>query len=344
MKKILTFKLFEAQYDADRMKSFFEPFSVSVEGPNSRQVEEEIEYLAGRDWKSLLMSSIEEEVERRILRKIKSSSFEFEQTVLVPISFLTLEFNGKVHTLEIFQSTQRRSEERGSQIWAEISGDRVQGLKIFDKDKSFESLIPSAKGDLPSKKYYSWDKNEYIFRVSTREKGQVVMNDLFVVQKPGEDFKVKFYWDDESKSFLSGKKEPGEDRTLSEKSPVVEKTIYKGKEIGLIIKSISPEKMTYGKIQEIVNLPEIKEKQKMKSIKDLKEIKLSFLPHSDVRGVPYIVTLKEMSKIGFSGAEYEVVGKGERNIMGKSYSMISSNPSSINEGKIQIRVRKINPV
>ena len=96
MKKILTFELFEAKYSdhfslrvKERIENLYE---ISLDTLNREEIESKIEELVGSDWRRLLIDSIIESTERRILNKIKLVRYPLDYNVAVPISFLSLDF------------------------------------------------------------------------------------------------------------------------------------------------------------------------------------------------------------------------------------------------------------
>lgn len=330
MKKILTFKLFEAQYSSHFQKRFEERImnltQISLDSVNAEVTEKKIESEIGPNWRQLLIESIIKNTERRILYKVKLTSFDPEKNIAVPISFLNLEFDGKTYPIQIssYSSKETDGEQslyKGSQIWVAVSGDTAWTLKVFDKTKDLDSISSNMK-EGTSERYRGYP---------------------FEIQRPGEDFKVKFSWNPEARIFQSNDEEEKIEAPILNKPIPERKTLSVGDIVGLILKRVSAEEVTYGKIQEITNMSEIKDKQKIGSLSDVDGIKLKFLPldqshwvkNSEGKIVPYQSTLKGGSKIGIDGIEYIVLGPEG----GKP--LVTSEPSIINSGRVQTWVERI---
>jgi hypothetical protein len=328
MKKILTFELFEARYSGHfsrRVKERIENlYEISLDTLNRDEVESKIEKSIGPDWKSLLIDSIIESTERRILNKIKLVNFPQDYNFAVPISFLSLSFEGKTYPIEIssYSTKEERDSEqslyKGSQIWASVSADVAWTIKVFDKTKSLDSIASNMKSG-----------------ASDRYK-----NLPFRIEPIGEDFKIKFSWNPESRSFETGEEEKRREMVTKKTIPE-RKTISPGDEVGLIINKISPENFTYGNIGEITNMGEIKDKQKTGSLSEVEGIKVSFLPTrredrivSNGREIPFVSTLKSGSRISIDGIAYVVLGPQG----GKP--LVASEPSIIKSGKVQTWVEE----
>jgi hypothetical protein len=327
MEKILSFGLFEAMLSSHFNKRFRERIvelkEVSIDTLQREGLEKEIENLIGSNWKDLLIISIIKNTEKRILQKVKSISFPADSNVSVPISFLFLDFNGKTYPIEITSYSSKDGGEKsfykGSQIWASVSADTAWTLKIFGKTKNLDSIESNMKSGVSER----YRKNK------------------FQMETPGEDFKVRFSWNPETGSFVP---DDGEEIAPSLDYDIVvpeRKTISPGDTIGLLIKGISPDRITRGRIQEITNMGEIKDKQKAGNLSDVAGVKLSFLPSnkeeriiSNGREIPFVSTLKPGSVVEIDGVEYSVLGSEG----GKP--LVTSEPSIINSGKVQTWVQK----
>ena len=330
MKKILTFELFEAQYSYHFEKRVQERIlnlsQISIDSISTETVEKKIESEVGPEWKQLLIDSIVSNTEKRIFSRIKLPNFDPKKNFAVPISFLTLEFEGKIHPIQISSYSSKGDDEQslyeGSQIWAAVSGDIAWTLKIFDESKSLDSIAFNMRQGI-SERYRIYP---------------------FVLQRPENNFKVKFSWDSKTQTFQSNDEEERVEAPILNKPIPERRTLSVGDTIGLIIKSISPDKLTYGKIEEIINIGEIRDKQKIASLSDVDSIKLKFLPLDKSnwvkRGespmpIPYQPSLRGGSVIGIEGEEYTILGPKE----GKP--LITSEPSIINSGRIQTWVERI---
>lgn len=126
------------------------------------------------------------------------------------------------------------------------------------------------------------------------------------------------------------------------KEPPTRKTITPGDKIGLVVKYADPDNPILGTVTSILNMDDIKDAQKMKSLGTIQEIKVSFLP-SDPQyvkvgsnGKPIAITIKIMggTKIVIDGEEYEVLGEEG----GKP--LVTSEPSIIDKGSVQTWVKK----
>ena len=328
MKKILTFELFEAKYSdhfslrvKERIENLYE---ISLDTLNREEIESKIEESIGSDWRRLLIDSIIESTERRILNKIKLVRYPLDYNVAVPISFLSLDFEGKTYPIEITSYSTSSEKEggvsvyKGTQIWVSISADVAWTIKVFGKNKTPDAISSNMKAG-----------------VSGRYK------DLPFRSEPiGEDFKVKFSWNPESGSFETGEEEKRGEMSIKKTIPE-RKNISPGDEVGLIINKISPDNFTYGRIGEITNMGEIKDKQKSGSLSEVEGIKVSFLPSrkedrivSNGREIPFVSTLKSGSRINIDGIPYVVLGPQG----GKP--LVASEPSIINAGKVQTWVEE----
>jgi len=121
------------------------------------------------------------------------------------------------------------------------------------------------------------------------------------------------------------------------------KTISVGSEIGVIVGYVSKEIPTMGTVDSIINILDIQTAQKAKNIPAMKEVKIGFIPSdpanrrltSDGRILAVPITLKPGSKIEIDGTLYRIRGQeGEG-------SMITSEPSIIEKGMVQLWVEKI---
>ena len=328
MKKILTFELFEASYSdhfnmrvKERIENLYE---ISLDILSPEKIESKIEESIGPEWKNLLIDSIIKNTEKRILNKVKLVTYPRDYNVAVPISFLSLEFNGKNYPIEITSySTDKKKSNgvsvyKGSQIWVAISADTAWTIKIFGKNRDLGFIAASME-----------------FGVSDR------YEDLPLKMEPvGEDFQVNFSWNPETGSFETGEEEKRGEMSIRKTIPE-RKTISPGDEVGLIINKISPDSFTYGKIGEITNMGEIKDKQKTGSLSEVEGIKLSFLPSrkedrivSNGREIPFVSTLKSGSRISIDGIGYVVLGSQG----GKP--LVASEPSIIKSGKVQTWVEE----
>jgi len=124
--------------------------------------------------------------------------------------------------------------------------------------------------------------------------------------------------------------------------PPTRKTITPGDKIGLVVKYADPDNPIMGTVTSILNMNDIKDAQKMKSLGTIQEIKVSFLPsdpqHVKVgsNGQPLQITIKIIggTKIVIDGEEYKVLGEGG----GKP--LVTSEPSIIDKGSVQTWVKK----
>jgi len=327
MKKILTFELFEANlsshFNTRVQQRILDLKEISLDIPQSEDIEKNLESQIGKDWKKLLIDSIIKNTEKRILSKVKAISFPSDSNFGVPISYLFLDFDKKTYPIEIFsRSTKTKDKEqfhKGSQIWASVCDDIAWTLKIFDKSKNLDSISFNMKSGVDE-------------RFKRRP---------FVLKSPDDDFMVKFKWNPENKSFEPNDMEVKSLSTDYESIIPERKTISPGDTIGLVIKGISPDKVTKGKIKEITNMSEIKDKQKSSSLGDIAGIKLSFLPTnkeeriiSNGREIPFASTLKPGSIIEIDGVEYTILGpEGGKPI-------VTSEPSIIKSNKVQTWVQR----
>lgn len=330
MKKLLSFKLFEARYSghfSKRVKERIENLQeISLDTLNKEEVESKVGETIGPRWKEFLIDSIVNNIEKRILDKVKLVNYPQNNNFAVPISFLFLDFDGKSYPIEI---TSRSSKEndgeqsvyKGSQIWVAVSADTAWTIKVFDKTKTLGSISSNMEEG-----------------TSDRYK-----RDPFRIETPGEDFRVKFSWNPVTQSFETGEEEKVVYTSVDKPIPE-RKTLSPGDSIGLIINKISPDDFTYGEIKEITNMGDIKDKQKIGSLSDIEGIKLSFLPSdkdqrivSNGREIPFVSTVKSGSRISLNGKEYVVLGPDG----GKP--LITSEPSIINSGRVQTWVEEIIP-
>lgn len=124
--------------------------------------------------------------------------------------------------------------------------------------------------------------------------------------------------------------------------PPTRKTITPGDKIGLVVKYADPDNPIMGTVTSILNMDDIKDAQKMKSLGTIQEIKVSFLPsdpqHVKVgsNGQPLQIPIKISggTKIVIDGEEYKVLGEGG----GKP--LVTSEPSIIDKGSVQTWVKK----
>lgn len=129
----------------------------------------------------------------------------------------------------------------------------------------------------------------------------------------------------------------------TEEKEIVRKTISPGEEIGLIVGYVSKELPTLGVISEIINMTEIKDAQKIKSLDSVKEIKVKFIPSdpknrkfsADGKILAIPITLKDGSIISIKGKSYKILGPTG----GKP--LITSEPSIINVGNVQTWVESL---
>ncbi len=328
MKNILNFRLFEATLSSHFSGRFEERIlnleKVSIDSSESEEIEKKIKDQIGPKWKVHLLDAISKNTERRILENVKSISFSKDLNVGVPVSFLYLDFEGKTYPIKISSSSKNKKGEtsiyEGSQIWVSVSGDIAWTIKIFDKNKSRESIYSNLKSGT-SERY-----KKFPFKIGNFP----------------DDFSVKFRWNPKTQFFDSNDKKE-EKNSVDRKTIVPERKILsKGDRIGLIIKGISPDIITLGKILEITNINEIKDKQKTGSLSDIAGIKLSFLPIekekkviSNGKEIPFVSTLKSGSIIEIDEIEYLILGPEE----GKP--LITSEPSIIKSGKVQTWVQRI---
>ena len=328
MERILTFELFEARYSQHfsmRVKERIENlYEITLDTLKREEIEKRIEDSIGSGWKESLIDAIVNNIEKRILEKVKLVTFPQDSNFAIPISFLFLDFEGKTYPIEITSySTKENDGEqsvyKGSQIWVAVSADTAWTLKVFDKTKSIDAIASNMKAGT-SERYKKYP---------------------FSIENPGDDFRVKFSWNPGTSTFETGEEEKkvymGVDKAIPER-----KTLSAGDEVGLIINKISPVDFTYGVIKEITNMGEIKDKQKTGSLADVEGIKLSFLPSkkedrivSNGREIPFVSTVKTGSRINLNGKEYVVLGPEG----GKP--LVTSEPSIINSGKVQTWVEEI---
>lgn len=125
--------------------------------------------------------------------------------------------------------------------------------------------------------------------------------------------------------------------------PIIRKTISPENRIGLIVKYADPDNPIMGRVKSILNMKEIQNFQKLKSLAEIKEIKVAFLPEDEKHikkgsdGNPLQITLKivEGSKIIIDDIEYTVLGEAG----GKP--LITSEPSVLNNGNVQTWVKRV---
>jgi len=328
MKKILSFSLFEARYHphfSKRLKERILDLSrISIDTLKKEEVEAQIEDLVGPKWRELLIDSVIKNTEKRIFEKVKNITFPQNSSFAIPISFLFLDFDGKSYPIEITSLSSKeddgeQSVYKGSQIWVAVTADTALTLKVFDKSKTIDSIASNMKsGSNDRYKKYS-----------------------FNIENPGNDFRARFSWNPEKNSFDSDDEEEKVVGMDYEAVIPERKTISAGDTIGLIIKGVSPDRITKGKIQEITNIGEIKDKQKTGSLNEVSGIKLSFLPLnkderfiSNGREIPFVSTLKGGSIVEIDGIEYSVLGPEG----GKP--LVTSEPSIIKSGKVQTWVQR----
>jgi len=121
------------------------------------------------------------------------------------------------------------------------------------------------------------------------------------------------------------------------------KTITPGMDLGLIVKFIDQKNPFPGVVRGIMNIKEIQNLQKFKSINELKEIKILFsvdptllteeqrekLVKPDGSVTPVTITLTQGSLINIDGTAYTI---------SKDKPLVTSEPSIINQGNVQIWV------
>lgn len=120
------------------------------------------------------------------------------------------------------------------------------------------------------------------------------------------------------------------------------KTFSSGDSIGAIVKYVSATEPTPGKIQEILNIGEIKDAQKAKNLDRIKEIKIRFIPDSEdhrkygadgkVLAIP--ITLTDGSIFTLKGVKYKILGPAGNK------PLVTSEPSIINAGSVQTWVEE----
>ena len=130
---------------------------------------------------------------------------------------------------------------------------------------------------------------------------------------------------------------PGEEREgiNYEKPKKIRKTLSKGMNIGLIVPFINPKEFTLGKITEIRNLQQIKDLRKFDSLSDLEVLEIGFIPNdvnlrkfrSDGTPLEFTIKLKPESTLSIDGTAYRIP---------KEKPMVTSEPSIINQGNVQI--------
>ena len=120
------------------------------------------------------------------------------------------------------------------------------------------------------------------------------------------------------------------------------KTFSPGDTIGAIVKYVSVAEPTLGKIQEILNIGEIKDAQKSKNLDRVKEIKIRFIPElekdrkygSDGNVLAVPITLTENSIITIKDIKYKILGAAGNK------PLVTSEPSIINSGSVQTWVEE----
>lgn len=113
------------------------------------------------------------------------------------------------------------------------------------------------------------------------------------------------------------------------------KTLSVGMDIGFIIPFINREEFTIGKITEIKNIQQIKDLRKFDNLSDLEILEIGFIPNdpglrklkSDGTPIEFIVKLKPESALSIDGTAYRIP---------KEKPMVTSEPSIINQGNVQI--------
>jgi hypothetical protein len=124
---------------------------------------------------------------------------------------------------------------------------------------------------------------------------------------------------------------------------IVRKTITPGDKVGLVVKYADPENPIMGTITAILNMKEIEDAQKIKSLGDIKEIKVAFLPEDKKHiktgsdGNPLQIPLKlvDGSKMIIDDVTYIILGEDGNK------PLITSEPSIINKGSVQTWVKKV---
>jgi len=136
--------------------------------------------------------------------------------------------------------------------------------------------------------------------------------------------------------------EPEKEYVYTPNTEPQRKTFSPGDTIGAIVKYVSPTEPTLGKIQEILNIGEIKDAQKAKNLDRIKEIKLRFIPElekdrkygSDGKVLAIPITLTENSIITIKDIKYKILGAAGNK------PLVTSEPSIINSGSVQTWVEE----
>jgi len=327
MKQILSFSLFEARYSTHFDKRFKERIEdlqeVGLDTRNKDEIESELETEIGPDWRKSLLSSIVSNTDSRMLKKIKLENYSNDGNFGVPISFLYLNHKGKQYPIEIttYSSSDKDGEDkiyRGSQIYVALGQDTAWTIKVFPKDKSRQYISDNLRDG-----------------VSFRYKGNP-----FSFVEPGPDYKSTFEWDPNKGRFITDEEEEEKNLIPVSKSVPERKTIGPGDKIGLIVKSVSPDRFTEGIVQEIINIDEIKDKQKSGDLSKVEGIRVSFLPTNksqrvikDGKEISFTLTLRSGTKIKIDGEEYLVSGSE------KDRPLVTSEPKIIKSNRVQTWVQ-----
>jgi len=129
---------------------------------------------------------------------------------------------------------------------------------------------------------------------------------------------------------------------------ILRKSINPGDRIGVIVNYVSKEIPTFGTVDEIINIKDIEDAQKLKSLDSIQEIKIKFLPENPeyqkvgidqqtkkevILRIP--IRLTDNSIVVIDGTKYKILGPSN----GKP--LITAEPSIINAGSVQTWVESI---
>jgi hypothetical protein len=320
MKQILSFSLFEANRHP-HFKKRIEQRILNLQEVNlNPRIELDLEEEIGPDWKGLLIDSIIKNTESRIFKAVEATEYKYNHNFAVPISSLYLVYNGKKSPIVITASTVPGEKSySGSQIWISVRQNEAITIKVFPKDKDTD--------------YISRNMEEGISDIYKENKYELI--------RPKGDFESLFEWDPNKGRFITDEEEEEKNLIPVSKSTEERKTIGPGDKIGLMVKSISENVFTIGSVTEIINIGEIKDKQKTGDLEKIEGIKVGFLPMDKSQRIiidgeekAFRITIKSGSKILIDGEEYSVLGpEGGR-------PLVTSEPEIINKNRAQTWVQR----
>jgi hypothetical protein len=319
MKQILSFSLFEANRHP-HFKKRIEQRILNLQEVNlNPRIELDLEEEIGPNWKRFLIDSIIKNTESRIFKAVEATEYKYNHNFAVPISSLYLVHKEKKYPILITASTAPGEKSySGSQIWISVRQNEAITIKVFPKDKDTD--------------YISRNMEEGISDIYKENKYELI--------RPKGDFESLFEWDPNKGKFITDEEDEEKNLIPVSKSIPERKTIGPGDKIGLIVKSVSPDLFTEGVIQEIINIDEIKDKQKSGDLSKVEGIRVSFLPTNksqrvikDGKEISFTLTIKSGTKIKIDGEEYLVSGPE------KDRPLVTSEPKIIKSNRVQTWVQ-----